>query len=101
DQPREEGRDRIRPPGRALLDAVSRVLGTLSCGGAESPLAAELLRGDAPLRFAVRVPELHRSRPRHMETCVLRDESPPPRRRQAALRPEERLSLEPEHSSQA
>ena len=41
----------------AYWDAVGR-------GRAEPPLAEELLRGDAPVRLAVRVSELHRPRSR-------------------------------------
>jgi hypothetical protein len=54
-QPREEGRHRIRAPGCTVLDAVPRLLGRVGAGGAEPPLAEQLLRGDAPLRVSVRV----------------------------------------------
>src|SRR2546425_725388 len=101
DQPSKEGCNRVRPPQRALLDAIPRVLGRLGRCRAEPPLAAKFLRGDAPARLTVRVSELHRPRPRQMGACVLRLESRPPDRGQEPLRPTERLSLEPEHPRQA
>ena len=64
DQPRLAGRDRVRPPARALLDPVLR-RDSERCWRRGGPrLAARFQGGDAAVYFGARLPELHRRGPR-------------------------------------
>src|SRR4029077_10728616 len=78
-----------------------RVLGCRRRGRAEPALAEELLRGDAPVRLAVRVSELHRPGPAEVGSRVLRNESRSSDRGQAQVRPAKRLQVQAEHPGQA
>jgi FAD binding domain-containing protein len=100
-QPREEEGDRLRASRRTVLAAVPRVLGLVGWCRAEPALAGVLLRSHAPVCLAVRLPELHRPRPCELAAGLLRCQSRPSDRGQAALRPAERLPLAAEHPAQA
>src|SRR5205823_7162682 len=101
DQPRAEGRDRFRPQGRAVLDAVPRLLGSRRHCRAERRLVAAFLRRHAPVRLTVRLPELHRRRPGELAARVLRLQPSAPAENQAPLRPAERLPLAAEHQAES
>src|SRR5213075_899048 len=76
---------------RALLDSVPRVL--VGGRGSGAALAPGCPRSDAAARLRLRVPELHRPRPRVVGARVLRDEPPAPRNGEEALRPRLLLPL--------